>query len=83
MLLENRRTLSNYNIQEDTEISLPDEATTFLIQIYFPTGDTIRFLLGGIDTIGDLKSRIQARADVPRGKGAEFNGKTIADHFSA
>ena len=83
MLLENRRTLSNYEIQENAQIYLPDDGTAFLIKIRFPTRETIRVLIEGIETIGDLKSRIQARANVPRGKGAEFNGKTIADHFSA
>ena len=77
MLLENRQTLSNYNIQEDAKISLPGEGTKFPIQIRFPTGETIRVTVGGLETIKYLKSRIQAKAYVPYGKGAEFWTKTM------
>ena len=71
-LLDNRRTLSNYNIQKDAEISLPSKDKTILIPIRFPTGEMIRVGIEDIATIGDLKSRLQAEAYVPRGKRAEF-----------
>ena len=77
MLLDNRRTLSDYNIQKNAEISLPDGGVYFLIQIRFPTGETIRVRIGDNDTIGVLKSRLQAETYIPRGKGAEFWTKTI------
>ena len=66
MCLENRRTLSDYNIQEDTTIFLPDFSATYSIQIRFPTGETIRIIIKSINTIWTLKSRVEAW--VPRGK---------------
>ena len=71
--MENRRTLSDYNIQEEATIYLPGQiGAAFPIQIRFPTGETIQILIEGINTIEDLKSRIQVEAWVPRGKGAEL-----------
>ena len=76
MCLENSRTLSDYNIQEGATIYLPGQVgATFPIHIRFPTGETIRILIEGIDTIGYLKLRL--RAWVLSGKGAEFWTKTL------
>ena len=75
MCLENTRTLSYYNIKEEATIYLNGDV--FPIQIRFPTGETIEILIEGVDTIGDLKSRIQVEVWVPRGKGAEFWIKTM------
>ena len=73
MSLENGRTISDYNIQEEATIYLPGQiGAAFPIQIRFPTGETIRILIEGINTIGDLKSRLQVEAWVPYGKGAEY-----------
>ena len=75
MSLENRRTLSDYNIQEGATIYLIGAA--FPIQIRYPTGEKIRIFVEGIDTIEDLKSRLQVEVWVPRGKGTEFWTKKI------
>ena len=85
MCLEDGRTLSDYNIQEEA-IYLPGQiGAAFPIQIKFPTGETIRILIEGINTVGDLKYRLQVETWVPRGKGAEFRAKemetTISDSF--
>ena len=74
--LENTRTLSDYNIQEEATIYLPGQVgAAFPIHIRFPTGETIRILIEGLNTIGYLKSRL--RAWVLSGKGAEFWTKTM------
>ena len=73
MSLENERTLSDYNIQEESTIYLPGQiGAAFPIQIRFPTGETIRIIIEGINTIRDLKSRVQVEAWVPSGKGTKF-----------
>lgn len=73
MCLENGRTFSDYNIQEEATIYLPGQiGAAFPIQILFPTGEAIRILIEGINTIRVLKSRLQVEAWVPCGKGAEF-----------
>ena len=78
MCLENNRTLSDYNIQEEATIYLPGQfGAAFSINIRFPTGETVRILIEGINTIEDLKSRVQVEALVPRGKGAEFWNETM------
>ena len=82
MCLENERTLSDYNIQEEATIYLPGQiGAAFPVQIRFPTGETIRILIEGINTIGDLKSRVQVEAWVPCGKGAEFWTKRLLTIF--
>ena len=69
-----KRTLSDYNIQEAATIYLPGQfGATFPIHIRFPTGEKIRILVEGINTIGDLKSRLHVW--IPRGKRAEFSTK--------
>ena len=71
MCLENGRVLSDYNIQAEATIYLPSQfGANFPIQIRFPSGETMRILIEGIDTIGDLKSRLHAW--IPDGKGAGF-----------
>ena len=78
MCLENRRTLSDYNIQEGAVIYLPGQiAAAFSIYVRFPTGETIRILIEGTNTVRDLKSRVQVEAWVPHGKGAEFRSKRM------
>ena len=78
MSLENGRTISDYNIQEEATIYLSGQiGAAFPIQIRFPTGETIRILIEGINTIGDLKSRLQVESWVPCGKRAEFWTKAI------
>ena len=74
MCLENSRTLSDYNIQEEAIIYLPGQiGAAFPIYIRFPTGETIRILIEGVNTIGYLKSRL--RAWVMSGKGTELRLK--------
>ena len=74
MSLDNERTLSDYNIQEEATIYPPGQiGAAFPIQIRFPTGETIRIIIEGINTIRDLKSRLQVEAWVPYGKGAKFS----------
>ena len=66
MYLANRRTLSDYNIQEDATIYRIDKA--FPIQIRYQTGEKIRIFVEGTGTIGDMKSRLQVQLWIPRGK---------------
>ena len=75
MYLENRRTLSDYNVHEGATIYPIDPA--FPIKIRYPTGEEIRIYVEGTGTIEDMKSRLQVELHVPRGKGAEFWTETI------
>ena len=68
--LKDRHTLEFYGIGEGALIQLSQIGTAFPIHIRLPTGETIRILIEGINTIGSLKSWFHAW--VPRGKGAEF-----------
>ena len=78
MCLENRRRISDYNIQEEATIYLPGQiGAAFSIHVRFPTGETIRILIEGTNTVGDLKTRVQVEAWVPRGKGAELWAETM------
>ena len=73
LCLENERTLSDYNIQEEATIFIPGQiGAAFPIHIRFPLGETIRILVDGINNIAHLKSQIEIEAWFPFGKGAEF-----------
>jgi hypothetical protein len=78
LCLENGRTLSDYNIEEEATIYLPFQiGAAFPIHIRFPTGETIGILIEGVDTIRYLKSQIEVEAWVPLGKGVEFWTKNM------
>ena len=71
-------TFESYGIGEGATIFLSQIDAAFPINIRFPTGEMIRILVEGINTIGNLKSRFHEW--VPRGKFfAEKMDITITD----
>ena len=76
--LEDGLTFESYGIGEGATIFLSQIDAAFPINIRFPTGEMIRILVDGINTIGNLKSRFHEW--VPRGKFfAEKMDITITD----
>ena len=73
--LEDRYTFESYGIGEGATIYLSQIGAAFPIHIRFPSGETTRILVEGINTIGSLKSRFHEW--VSRGKGVEFRTKTM------
>ena len=67
--LDDGHTFESYGIGEGATIHLSQIGAAFPIYIKFPTGETTRILVEGINTIGNLKSRFDEW--VPQGNGAD------------
>ncbi|XBI22627.1 hypothetical protein VPH35_063624 [Triticum aestivum] len=84
--LEDNRTLAHYGIQHDSTIDLQEK-----MQIYVTEtrgGRTIALEVDSLDTIGNVKSKIQEMEGFPKGqqciifanKQLENDNRTLADH---
>lgn len=84
--LEDNRTLADYGIQHDSTIDLQEKMQIYVAETL--AGRTIALEVNSLDTIGDVKSKIQDMEGFPKGqqclifgnKQLEDDNRTLADH---
>ncbi|KAI5001797.1 hypothetical protein ZWY2020_026447 [Hordeum vulgare] len=84
--LEDNRTLADYGIQHDSTIDLQEKMQIYVTETL--AGKTIALEVDSLDTIGNVKSKIEDMEGFPKGqqclifanKQLEEDNRTLADH---